>query len=107
MRRPGGAGYVAWDGEQRLGAVWYRRFTDEVHGEGYLDAGTSVLAIAVIPEARGRGVGRTLMEAAHERARRDGLRLVGLSVDDGNPAKRLYEALGYVDRGDELMVLEL
>jgi GNAT superfamily N-acetyltransferase len=105
--RPGDVGYVAVEGRRRLGAVWYRLFTDAVHGEGFVDEDTPELALAVVAEARGRGVGRALMERIHERARADGIRQLSLSVDHDNPAKRLYESLGYDDRGDELMVLRL
>ena len=105
--RPGDVGYVAVDGGRRLGAVWYRLFTEAVHGEGFVDEQTPELAIAVVAEARGRGVGRALMERIHERARADGISRISLSVNDDNPAKRLYESLGYEDRGNELMVLTL
>jgi ribosomal protein S18 acetylase RimI-like enzyme len=47
------------------------------------------------------------MERIHERARAEGIRQISLSVNDDNPAKRLYESLGYEDRGNELMVLQL
>ena len=51
------------------------------------------------------------MEAIHARARADGIGRISLSVDHDNPARHLYERLGYValatDEDDERMVLEL
>lgn len=69
------------------------------------------MAIAVVDGHRGRGVGRSLMEAIHERAREQGAPRISLSVDPQNPARRLYSSLGYVDLepGDEdgRMILDL
>ena len=48
-----------------------------------------------------------MMERIHERARADGIHQISLSVNHDNPAKRLYESLGYEARGEELMVLQL
>ncbi len=57
--------------------------------------------LAVRPEARGRGVGRTLLLAALDEAERRGARTIFLEVRESNAAARgLYEAAGFavVDR---------
>lgn len=110
--RPGDTALVAQDAGELLGLVWWRFFTLAEHGHGYVDDDTPELGIAVREGHRGRGVGRSLMLAAAERARRQGLARLALSVDTGNTsAKRLYESLGYVeyrpDDGRGRMVLAL
>jgi GNAT superfamily N-acetyltransferase len=109
--RAGDVALVAEAEHTRFGLVWYRFFTPEEHGEGFLDEETPEVAIAVREDQRGSGVGTALMEAIHARARENGVARISLSVDRENPARRLYERLGYVDvePDDETgrMVIEL
>ena len=109
--RDGDTALVAEAEHARLGLVWYRFFTTEEHGEGFVDEETPEVAIAVREDQRASGVGTALMEAIHARARENGIARISLSVDRENPARRLYERLGYVDvePNDEngRMILEL
>ncbi|HEU4594108.1 MAG TPA: GNAT family N-acetyltransferase, partial [Pyrinomonadaceae bacterium] len=79
-------------------------------GFAYLDDETPELAVAVSPEHRGRGVGTALMERLLSEA--SGLfAAVSLSVSPRNPARRLYERLGFetveVRGGHPLMRMKL
>ena len=77
--------------------------------EGYV---TPSLGIAVRRSAKGRGMGRRMMDQLHAEARRRGARTVRLRVHpDNETARRLYEGVGYtyrgLERGELVMVLDL
>lgn len=61
----------------------------------WVDEGAWVLTIALAHRARGLGLGRGLLMHALRGTREAGLSKLGLSVTDGNPARRLYEAAGF------------
>jgi mycothiol synthase len=54
-----------------------------------------VLDLAVAPAAQGRGSGAALLAYAMSGTRDAGLTTAGLTVTDGNPARRLYDRLGF------------
>jgi len=93
-------GLLALDGDRPVGAAWLRLLTGENRGYGYVDETTPELSIAVLPEYRGRGVGSALMARLLESAR-SRFAAVCLSVSPGNPARRLYERLGFQVANDE------
>jgi GNAT superfamily N-acetyltransferase len=98
--RPGDAGVVAVSEEgQRLGAAWYRLFPVDEPGWGFVAADVPELSIGVVGAARGRGVGGALLAALLELAREQGHRTLSLSVHRQNPARRLYERVGFGEAG--------
>lgn len=75
----------------------FEPFTDAetVKGEWYLDT------LVTSPEYRGHGIGKALMEGAYNKARSEGLSVIGLNVDHDNPrAKKLYERQGFKKTGE-------
>ncbi len=99
--RPGDTGVIAIDQGFPVGAAWYRLFDEARPGYGFVDERTPELAIAVVPNARGRGVGSALLEALLARARAAGYAAISLSVDRRNAgAIELYERHGFA-RVDE------
>ena len=58
-----------------------------------------LLLIAVHPEHRGKGIGRTLMERFIAAASARGMDRLFLEMRDGNPADKLYRAVGFTPVG--------
>ena len=104
--RPGDTALIAVDDAFPVGAAWYRLFRREQPGYGFVDEETPELAIAVVPNRRGRGIGEALLDALCERARADGYHALSLSVERGNEdLVSFYEQHGFSrvadDEGDE------
>ena len=107
--RPGDDGFVAeTDVGALVGMAYCRQFVDGEEAYGFVDAATPELAIGVEPEFRGQGFGQRLIQALHEARKAAGTKRMSLSVGAGNPARRLYERLGYREvqrRGDGVVML--
>jgi ribosomal protein S18 acetylase RimI-like enzyme len=89
-------GLVSTAEEQPTGVVWVTLFPREAPGYGFVRAGVPELSVCVLPGYRGAGLGAELLSGAVAEARRRGLPAVSLSVEEGNPARRLYERLGFL-----------
>ena len=55
--------------------------------------------VFVDAKVHGRGIGRSLMTALHDAARRHGRSLVVLGARRGEPAEKFYRRLGYLEAG--------
>lgn len=107
--RKGDCGLLASNGAgQPVGAAWLRLPQAEPHGYGYVDDETPELSMALLPDYRGQGIGTQLFEqlfsspCSHAK--------VSLSVSVNNPARRLYERVGFVEaaqNGDSLTMIRL
>ncbi|MEM1096065.1 MAG: GNAT family N-acetyltransferase [Bacteroidota bacterium] len=91
MRRPGDAGFIAEAEGEPIGAAWLRQWTTAEHGFGFVDEAVPELSMALLPAYRGRGAGTLLLEHAARH-----VDAVSLSVSASNPARRLYERLGFL-----------
>ncbi|MNO22669.1 N-acyltransferase YncA [compost metagenome] len=94
--RKGDRALVALKEDHLAGAAWYRLFDETNTGYGYVDSETPELGIAIHPDFRGMGIGRTLMNEIIKQAASDGYRSLSLSVDPQNTsAVKLYQHLGF------------
>lgn len=88
-------GFGAFIRNKMIGAAWLRLLTGSGKGYGYWSDETPELTIAVAPNFRRQGIGtrllKQLLDAAAPR-----FDAVSLSVDKRNPARHLYERLGFV-----------
>ena len=86
--------FAAFDGDTLVGAVQLERSTAP-NGRHRAE----IQRFAVRADARGRGVGRVLMDAAVGHARSLGLRLLWLSTHAGTDADGIYGRLGWTRSG--------
>jgi ribosomal protein S18 acetylase RimI-like enzyme len=98
--RPGDYAVIAEEDGTRVGAAWYRRWSDADHSYGFVAADVPELGIAVQPAFRSRGVGRALLAALIAQAVRAEFRGLSLSVNPGNRARALYESFGFRRSGE-------
>jgi len=87
------------ESHQPIGAAWIRLLIADQKTTSYVDDVTPELAIAVLPEYLGYDVGSLLLKHLLEAAKHFYSRVV-LSVRATNPAKRLYERMGFVVTGE-------
>jgi GNAT superfamily N-acetyltransferase len=92
--RHGDYGLVA-EQDGPVGAAWYRIYTDAEHGYGFVGEDVPELSIAVIASRRREGIGRRLLVRLIEASVTQGHRALSLSVNDENPARSLYESVGF------------
>jgi GNAT superfamily N-acetyltransferase len=87
MGPPHGRFIVVYDGERAIGCGGLKRIAD----------GTcEIKRMYLVPDERGQGLSRPLLEALELEARRLGYRRARLDTGDRQPsAKRLYESAGY------------
>jgi GNAT superfamily N-acetyltransferase len=94
-KREGDFGVIAEGDDGLVGAAWWRHFSDDDHGFGYVASDTPEVTIAVTPGYRGRGVGTAMLSALADQARSEGIPALSLSVEEGNASMRLYERVGF------------
>ena len=68
----------------------------EVYESLYSKAGFNILALAVLPQAQGQGIGKSLLQGLEEEAKRCGYEFIRLnSADHRLDAHAFYEKVGY------------
>ncbi|HEX2094331.1 MAG TPA: GNAT family N-acetyltransferase [Longimicrobiaceae bacterium] len=86
---------VLLDGEP-VGRLYVDRWEREIR----------VVDIALLPRCRGSGIGTALLSRIFTEADRNG-KAVSVHVEVFNPARRLYERLGFVEKADKGVYLLL
>jgi GNAT superfamily N-acetyltransferase len=95
-KRAGDVGVIARDPlGWAIGAAWLRLSLNE-HRFRVADPSVPELATGVLPQARGHGVGTGMMQSLIDLAAPVHQRIT-LSVRAGNPARRFYTRLGFVE----------
>ena len=81
---------------QPIGAAWFRLYSTDQPGYGFLDEFTPELSVGVEARSRGKGIGTALLNTLLREAAASGFKALSLSVSTDNPVVNLYERLGFV-----------
>jgi GNAT superfamily N-acetyltransferase len=93
--RVGDVGCVATKSTAPIGAAWLRLWVEEDKGFGYVSDEIPELAMAVLPDYRGQGIGtRLLMQVLAVAKGR--FPAISLNVRGDNCVVRLYERTGFI-----------
>ena len=94
------SGFFLLEIDGRLAASCWTK-VHELHPDRFGE----IYVVAVHPDFRGRGLGRTMVMHGLDALRRKGVSSATLFVDESNePARALYESLGFtLDRADRLI----
>lgn len=90
-RKAGDHCFVAEVDEKIVGAAWSRIMKDY----GHIDDSTPSLAISLLPEYRGHGIGTQLLNRLLLLLQDSGYSRVSLSVQAENPALSFYKRAGF------------
>jgi ribosomal protein S18 acetylase RimI-like enzyme len=93
--RPGDGGAIAELDGVPVGACWYRVFTADEPGYGFVDEKIPELGLAVQPLHRRKGIGEALLRAAKVQAREEGYQALSLSVAAHNRSRMMYQRSGF------------
>ena len=94
---------VAEDESVVVGAAWTRIMDDY----GHVDDDTPSLAIAVLSDYRGQGIGSQLLQELQELLKLRGYKRTSLSVQKANYAVRMYKRAGFrtISENDEEYIM--
>lgn len=96
--------YVAEVDEKVVGAVWCRIMDDY----GHVDDKTPSLAMSILPEYRGKGIGTKLLATFFKALKGKGYKQLSLFVQKQNYAVGMYRKAGFqivLESGDEFVML--
>lgn len=93
--RRGDAAVIALEGGFPVGAAWFRLFSRDEPGFGFVDETTPEVAIAVVPSRRGHGIGSEMLDALIGLAREQGYGGLSLSVASESPAMHVFQKQGF------------
>ncbi|NRB50278.1 MAG: GNAT family N-acetyltransferase [Saprospiraceae bacterium] len=109
--KKGDYGFLALAGQEAIGAIWCRIHHEDDPGYGFIRSDIPELNLALLPEARGHGIGQKLMAQLEEKLQLEGVAGLSLSVDQRNTiAYHIYRKLGYQivkEEGTAITMLKL